>query len=145
MRIYRNILLCLGLGMLSAAVAHAQTQPQDATFVEANRGNPAFHSDAPTSIPANAASNDPAPTFRVHTKTIQLIDLSSIGLLDFRSEGTTVNSGESASDFLTFEQVPVASACYTYAGPICPMRVAVPIGWPCTCYYPDGALRGVAR
>ncbi len=38
-----------------------------------------------------------------------------------------------------------ASYCQTYAGPTCPMVVAVPAGAPCTCYFPDGALRGVAH
>ena len=44
--------------------------------------------------------------------------------------------------FVDWDQV--ALYCYTYAGPVCPMRVAVPVGSPCTCYYPDGALTGVA-
>jgi hypothetical protein len=38
-----------------------------------------------------------------------------------------------------------ATYCQTYVGPTCPMRVAIPIGSPCTCVFPDGALRGVAQ
>jgi hypothetical protein len=40
--------------------------------------------------------------------------------------------------------VPVASACYTYAGPVCRMAVALPPGSSCTCYYAEGALAGIA-
>jgi hypothetical protein len=42
-------------------------------------------------------------------------------------------------------QVPIATVCQTFAGPICPMYVAVPVGSPCTCYYPNGALAGIAQ
>jgi hypothetical protein len=42
-----------------------------------------------------------------------------------------------------FQQV--ALYCYTYAGPVCPMVIAVPPGTPCTCSYPYGALAGIAR
>jgi hypothetical protein len=41
---------------------------------------------------------------------------------------------------LEVAQVPIASACYTFAGPICPMVVAVPVGAPCHC----GTLSGIA-
>lgn len=37
-----------------------------------------------------------------------------------------------------------ADTCYTFAGPTCPMRVLVPEGAPCTCYFSGGALAGQA-
>jgi hypothetical protein len=42
-------------------------------------------------------------------------------------------------------QVPIATVCQTLAGPACPMVVALPVGSPCTCYFPYGALAGVTR
>jgi hypothetical protein len=39
---------------------------------------------------------------------------------------------------------PVATGCYTFAGPVCPMREALPPGSACTCYYNDGWLAGTA-
>ena len=39
---------------------------------------------------------------------------------------------------------PVATVCYTYAGPTCGMVVAVPQGSACTCYYNNGWLAGTA-
>src|ERR1022692_2606948 len=41
-------------------------------------------------------------------------------------------------------QVPIATTCYTFAGPTCPMVIAVPVGSFCTCNYPGGALAGRA-
>lgn len=41
--------------------------------------------------------------------------------------------------------VPIASACYTYIGRVCPMGIALPVGSACTCYYADGAFAGIAR
>jgi len=45
-----------------------------------------------------------------------------------------------------YSQIIFASACVTFAGPICPMAQAVPVGAPCTCTYPNGVvLAGVAQ
>ena len=41
--------------------------------------------------------------------------------------------------------VPIATACYTYVGRVCPMGVVLPVGTACTCYYGDGAFAGIAR
>jgi hypothetical protein len=38
-----------------------------------------------------------------------------------------------------------ATYCQTFAGPTCPMLVAVPIGAPCTCFGNGVALPGVAH
>lgn len=38
--------------------------------------------------------------------------------------------------------VPAAPYCYTFAGPVCSMRVALPSGYPCTCFYAGGSLPG---
>ncbi len=46
-------------------------------------------------------------------------------------------------DLLT-AQVRVATLCYTYAGPVCPMAVAVPAGTLCECPSIYGPLPGVA-
>jgi hypothetical protein len=38
-----------------------------------------------------------------------------------------------------------AGYCYTYAGPVCPLVVSLPVGAPCSCYFPGGgSLAGVA-
>ena len=51
-----------------------------------------------------------------------------------------------ASELQQMSQVWVATYCYTYAGPVCPMRVAVPVGTPCACYDAYGnSLAGVAN
>jgi len=35
--------------------------------------------------------------------------------------------------------------CYTYAGPVCPLVVSLPVGASCTCYFSgSGSLAGVA-
>ena len=40
--------------------------------------------------------------------------------------------------------VPVATACYTYAGPVCAMVQAVSPGSSCACYFNGGSLSGIA-
>ena len=39
----------------------------------------------------------------------------------------------------------IASDCYTFAGPVCPMRVEVPVGSSCYCSNAYGALPGIAQ
>jgi hypothetical protein len=39
---------------------------------------------------------------------------------------------------------PVATTCYTFAGPTCPMVVALPPGSSCACYYNGSTLAGIA-
>lgn len=38
----------------------------------------------------------------------------------------------------------LATACYTVVGPVCPLRVALPQGAACACYYPTYWLAGTA-
>ncbi len=45
---------------------------------------------------------------------------------------------------LMAQMIP-ASSCVTYAGPVCPLKVLLPVGAQCACYYPDGWLSGIAR
>ena len=42
-------------------------------------------------------------------------------------------------------QIIYASSCATFAGPVCPLRVLLPVGAPCACYYPNATLPGVAQ
>jgi hypothetical protein len=39
-------------------------------------------------------------------------------------------------------QFAPAPYCYTFAGPVCSMNVALPAGYPCTCFYSGGSLPG---
>ena len=48
------------------------------------------------------------------------------------------------SRILMAQMIP-ASSCVTYAGPVCPLRVLLPVGAQCACYYPDGWLSGIAQ
>lgn len=41
-------------------------------------------------------------------------------------------------------QVPIATVCYTFAGPTCPMFNLVPAGSLCECPSPFGPLEGIA-
>jgi hypothetical protein len=51
-----------------------------------------------------------------------------------------------SGDLLLISQVLWATACYTFAGPVCPMRVLTPLGSPCTCYFPNTPpLAGIAQ
>jgi hypothetical protein len=52
-------------------------------------------------------------------------------------------AGDKVNGRLT-AQVQVATVCYTYAGPVCPMFVAVPVGAPCVCETVYGPLPGIA-
>jgi hypothetical protein len=40
-------------------------------------------------------------------------------------------------------QLP-ATACYTFAGPVCPLTITLPQGALCSCYYLNGWLNGRA-
>jgi hypothetical protein len=49
------------------------------------------------------------------------------------------------ADTPLISQLLSAGYCYTYAGPVCPLVVSLPVGAPCTCYFPgSGSLAGVA-
>jgi hypothetical protein len=63
-----------------------------------------------------------------------------------KAENSSVLNRNSNPDFPELAQlfVPVASACYTYVGRVCPMVVALPAGSACTCYFADGAFAGIA-
>jgi hypothetical protein len=49
------------------------------------------------------------------------------------------------ADAPLFSQLWPAGYCYTFAGPVCPLVISLPVGSPCACYFPgSGSLPGVA-
>ena len=94
---------------------------------------------------AIAASSDTAPNYNAHPHATLTEDrlFTPVRLAGF--EGRSFSGRTNTTDFPAVQSYPIALYCYTFAGPVCPMRVAVPPGSPCTCYYPDGALPGVAQ
>jgi hypothetical protein len=93
---------------------------------------------------AIAASGPNVPA-KTDANTASQSDTHFIWLTYAATGNNPLSSKEPGSDLFELVQVQFALYCYTYAGPVCPMRVAVPVGSPCTCYYPDGALAGIAR
>lgn len=60
-----------------------------------------------------------------------------------RNTGSSPNESKGGDEL--FAQVLWASACYSYAGPVCRLASPLLVGSPCTCYYPNGALSGIAQ
>jgi hypothetical protein len=87
---------------------------------------------------AVAASNSSVPDGRAGVVSTNGTDTDFLNLR--RADNSSHLDPDPFPRMLEVAQVPIASACYTFAGPVCPMVVAVPVGAPCHC----GALVGVA-
>ena len=93
---------------------------------------------------AIAASNHTTTASAVESQTYQLVDSALIQPLNTLSGNNSFGKTVSPRLLAIMQYYP-AAYCYTFAGPRCPMMIAVPPGTPCTCFFPDGALSGIAR
>ncbi len=82
-----------------------------------------------------------AATDAIPRKTASVQGEITLKLLDHVHPSRDVARGQEQLE----AQIIYASNCFTYAGPVCSLRVLLPVGAPCACYYPSGALRGVAQ
>jgi len=96
---------------------------------------------------AAADSNSLLPDNRASVSILNTPDLD-LRLFTYPRQAWNSSHGdqESAEPLTETAQiyVPVATACYTYAGPVCPMVVALSPGSSCACYYNGGRLAGIA-
>jgi hypothetical protein len=97
----------------------------------------------------NLAAADFNPAAAEHQAGVRALNVPDLDLRLFTYPRTENSSQIREEPFKTLDElaqiyVPVATACYTYAGPVCPMAIALPPGSSCTCYYADGALAGIA-
>lgn len=94
---------------------------------------------------AIAAPRSPGTVTSVeaHRGLSEGIATTTLDLNDLRTLAVTY---EHALEMPELAQLYPAAApfCYTFAGPVCPMRVVVAVGAPCTCFFPNGALPGLA-
>jgi len=86
----------------------------------------------------NAAAGDkPSREFNVQSVLVPIWGHS-------QSEEANEESGRAQLN-LEVAQSYYATICQTYVGPWCPLAVVLPVGAACTCYFPGGALAGVAQ
>ncbi|HVR23064.1 MAG TPA: hypothetical protein VMU26_07050 [Candidatus Polarisedimenticolia bacterium] len=89
-------------------------------------------------VAAAADSNEQSPKGTPHQKsTLNHAD-------DYESSSWDRNPRFDRFDGARLIQSQFAPApyCYTFAGPVCSMNVALPAGYPCTCFYSGGSLPG---
>jgi hypothetical protein len=100
----------------------------------------------------NVAADDFNSLLPDHNSSVSRLNTPDLDLRLFTYPRNTENSSrvdqarsESTTEIAQVVLVPVARACYTYAGPVCQMAIALPSGSSCACYDAWGnSLSGVA-